>query len=565
MSTDFFSSAFNASFRQWLGSRRWFGGKGRAIVGIEGEDFIPLRPDGSGLMLIQVEYTVGEPDSYLLPLMIVEGADAERLAANTPDAVIHRFDRAAGPLARTLFDALADRGFVRWLLEIVAGRQPLVAPADLPAELRELMSPSGSFSCWADSRLKAILASDAAALEPILGQGDQSNSCIPYGKKLILKLFRRLAPGVNPDLEIGRFLTQSAEFPNVPPMLGALEYRPPQGEPLTLGVLQQFVEGRSAWDFTLESLRGYFDRLATLPVEAWPRPQTAFQPDTQSLEPGRGAISAHSFWALAAQEPVATAEALTGDYLRSAALLGQRTAELHLALASNTDEPNFAPEPFTKKHQDELRWSMRDLTARTCELLRQRLPHLPAALGPAARAVEESQTALLARFDELGAGLIDAQRQRVHGDYHLGQVLYTGRDFAIIDFEGEPARSLEWRRSKRSPLVDVAGMLRSYHYAASQVFFKRRAASPNDPALESSLRGAADAWYAWSAAAFVRAYRITAGAGRFLPRAAADCDRLLTLFVLEKAVYELAYELNNRPDWVEVPLRGLLSSLGRTA
>ena len=286
--------------------------------------------------------------------------------------------------------------------------------------------------------------------------------------------------GVNPDLEIGRFLTQTAEFRHVPPMLGALQYQPPMGDTLTLGILQQFVEGQSAWDFTLESLTAFFDRVTGFPIESWPTSQAAFQPAAETTRIAGGGVdgkdgeNARSLWALATREPVGAAETLAGDYLRSAALLGQRTAELHLALGSNMDEPEFAPEPFTEKHQDTLRWSMRNLTARTCELLRERLPHLPAGLGPAARAVENSQPVLLARFDELGARLIDAQRQRIHGDYHLGQVLYTGRDFAIIDFEGEPARSLEWRRSKRSPLVDVAGMLRSYHYAASQAFFKRR-------------------------------------------------------------------------------------------
>jgi maltose alpha-D-glucosyltransferase/alpha-amylase len=259
------------------------------------------------------------------------------------------------------------------------------------------------------------------------------------------------------------------------------------------------------------------------------------------------------------------ADTLAGDFLRSAALLGRRTAELHLALASNSELPNFAPEPFTEKHQDELRWSMRDLTARTCELLRQRLPQLPKAIEPAAQAVQDRQSELLARFDELGGGPIDAQRLRVHGDYHLGQVLYTGSDFAIIDFEGEPARSLEWRRSKRSPLVDVAGMLRSYHYAASQALFRQLGAKPAGTATDEQLRAAADAWYLWAAAAFIGAYRATATAGQFLPKSPDDCDRLLVLFILEKAVYELAYELNNRPDWVEVPLRGLLSLLGPAA
>ena len=252
---------------------------------------------------------------------------------------------------------------------------------------------------------------------------------------------------------------------------------------------------------------------------------------------------------------------LVGDYLSHAGLLGQRTAELHLALAGESELPEFSPEPFNDKYQQSLRWSMRDLAARTCELLRQRLPQLPAAVQPTAREVLSAEPRMLTRFDELAAGPIGAQRIRCHGDYHLGQVLWTDGDFTIIDFEGEPARSLAERRAKRSPLVDVAGMVRSFHYAASQALFGQLRQQPAQATLPA-LRGAADVWYLWATSAFLRAYRQTASAGRFLPRAAADCERLLSLFMFEKAVYELAYELNNRPDWVEVPLRGLSGLLG---
>jgi maltose alpha-D-glucosyltransferase/alpha-amylase len=256
------------------------------------------------------------------------------------------------------------------------------------------------------------------------------------------------------------------------------------------------------------------------------------------------------------------AEPLVGDELRKMALLGRRTAELHLALASDTEQARFVPEPFTEKQQQSLRWSMRDLASRTCELLRQRLPQVPADVQPAARQVLSQEARLLARFDEIVVEPIDGKRIRCHGDYHLGQVLDLGDDFMIIDFEGEPARSLEERRAKRSPLFDVAGMIRSLHYASSQGLFQQLR-SNEQPAMEpNALREAAACWYRWSLSAFLGAYRSTAATGSFLPRSATICDRVLGLFVLEKAVYELAYELNNRPDWVEVPLSGLLELLG---
>ena len=190
-------------------------------------------------------------------------------------------------------------------------------------------------------------------------------------------------------------------------------------------------------------------------------------------------------------------------------------------------------------------------------MLRQRLDQLPEQTQADARGILACESRLLARFDAIVAEPIAARRTRCHGDYHLGQVLRADDDFIIVDFEGEPARSLAERRAKRSPLVDVAGMLRSFHYAASQALFRRLTAAGDDPARKRALRGAADAWYRWVSAGLLDAYAEVATPGDFLPRSAAHCDRLLELFMLDKAVYELAYELNNRPDWVEVPLAGL--------
>ncbi len=207
---------------------------------------------------------------------------------------------------------------------------------------------------------------------------------------------------------------------------------------------------------------------------------------------------------------------------------------------------------------------MRDLASRTFELLRQRSAQVPADAQSLARAVLAQESRLLARFDEIVVEPIDGQRIRCHGDYHLGQVIDVDNDFMIIDFEGEPGRSLDERRTKRSPLTDVAGMIRSQHYAVSQMLLPQLRDAKANAADATALRAAADCWYHWSVAAFLSAYRSAAANGKFLPRSAAVCDRLLSLMALEKAVYELAYELNNRPNWVEVPLAGLLELLGPT-
>jgi maltose alpha-D-glucosyltransferase/alpha-amylase len=552
MSTEFFAPALRSSLRQWLVSRRWFAGKARAMIRVETADLIPLPLRGRGIMLLRVEYTVGEPEIYQLPFALAEGDDAERISRDSPQAVVHRFDRGAGQTPMILADGVADPEFCRALLQLIAEGKAVASPRDLPGMLRGLAKGGGALAPWAGENLPAVMKAGAIALAPKPASADQSNSGIIYGDRLLLKLFRRVAPGVNPDLEISRFLAERGANAHVPELMGSLEHRAAQGEPLTLGVLHRFVLGAQvAWDLALERIAEYFAGLEKLTAADWPTPEGAF---------ASGADAA-TVWNLGNAEPTEQAERLGGAYLAAAERLGKRTAELHVALAADRQSPQFAPEPFTDKYQQSRRWAMRDLASRTCELLSRRIEQLPEAIRPYAQSVLESEPKLLARFDALVAEPMQAMRIRCHGDYHLGQVLYANRDFTIIDFEGEPARSLEERRTKRSPLYDVAGMLRSLHYAASQGYFRERDRRPDVGGLHDRLRGAARAWQLWAVAAFLRGYRSIADATNLMPSKPAHCERLLGALLLEKAVYELAYELNNRPDWVEVPLAGVLDLL----
>jgi maltose alpha-D-glucosyltransferase/alpha-amylase len=235
-------------------------------------------------------------------------------------------------------------------------------------------------------------------------------------------------------------------------------------------------------------------------------------------------------------------------------MLGRSTAEMHLALASGAQNPAFAPVPFDAAYQRALYDAIQRLAADAFQLLRGRLPALPDTTRSAAEAVIALEAALPGHFQPLLDSEIHTLRTRVHGDYHLGQVLYTGRDFVIIDFEGEPLRSLEERRQKQSPLKDVAGMLRSFHYAAYAALFNRPA---NDPAGVTVMEQWADAWHQWISAAFLAEYLRVAGQGNFLPNSRDNLQVLLDAYLLEKAIYELIYELNNRPDWLRIPLEGV--------
>ncbi|MDQ4129713.1 MAG: putative maltokinase, partial [Actinomycetota bacterium] len=523
-----------------LGARRWFGGKARHLQHVSIVESIPITSDGDTcyLLLLQVTYRDGEEERYVLPVAFAEEQYAERVVSDIPAAVLARL-RAPTADGRAdsgvLFDALWKREFAASLLELVARRRRV---AGSTGELQA--RPTRAFR---DLR-------GEGALEPSVMRAEQSNTSLAYGNRFVLKLFRRLQEGVNPDLEIGRFLTERTDFRNTPPVAGSIEFRPGRGgEPLTVAILQGFVPNEGdAWSYTLDVLGRYYERAMS---------ETAAQVEERLEVPQRSLAD------LAGLDLPPDAHDLVGPYLSSAELLGQRTAELHLALASNREEPAFAPEPFTTLYQRSLYQSMRTLARRTFQLMRRRLRVLGEEERASAERLLKREDFVVERFQELTTAKVLASRIRIHGDYHLGQVLNTGRDFVIIDFEGEPARPLGERRLKRSVLRDVAGMLRSFDYAAYAGLFEqieRGLVAPGGHAAE--LERWTRYWHTWVSATFLRAYLAAIGQVSLVPRDQDMLRLLLDVYLLEKAIYELGYELNNRPGWVRIPLQGVLRLIG---
>jgi maltose alpha-D-glucosyltransferase/alpha-amylase len=331
----------------------------------------------------------------------------------------------------------------------------------------------------------------------------------------------------------------------MPPVAGALEYRRPRREPMTLGVIHGFIPNEGdAWRYTVDTLEQYFETVlaqadGNQPVDA----------------PGN-----HPFEMLDVEIPSAAEEQI-GVYMESARTIGVRTAELHLALASQADDPAFAPEPFNAMYQRSLYQSTRTRLDEALRFLEKRLRHLPKHGRKDARSLLRMRDQLRGRLRQVLDRKIRATRIRAHGDYHLGQLLYTGKDFVILDFEGEPARPLGERRLKRSPLRDVAGMLRSFHYASVTALIGGRV-RPEDV---SAVQGWADSWYRWVTLAFLKSYVATVGDVSLLPKTVEERRVLLDTHLLDKAMYELIYELNNRPDWVRIPLLGILQLTGNPA
>jgi len=383
------------------------------------------------------------------------------------------------------------------------------------------------------------LRGDAGETRPsTLMSAEQSNTSIRYGDRFVLKLMRRLERGENPELEITRYLTEVAPPGSTAALGGFIEYRAGRGEPLTLAVLQEFVPNQGdAWTHALDALGTYFESAAA-----------------RDQDESRGRrLDILALLGRDLPEPIRES---IGPYLQYAGLLGRRLAELHNQFARDTSDDAFRPEPFTALTQRSLYQSLRTQARTALRLLQRNAPSLSDEVRELARQVLDREADLLRLLEEPTKRRIESLRTRRHGDFHLGQVLFTGNDFVIIDFEGEPAKSMSERKLKRSPLTDVAGLLRSYEYAAQSG--ARREAEREGLATPTEAHLArADAWTAWCGAAFLESY-LEAVSPALVPSDRDQLRDLLRAFLLDKALYEVAYELNHRPDWVAIPLRGVL-------
>ena len=398
----------------------------------------------------------------------------------------------------------------------------------------------GELAASRTQEFKQIRGPGEERLSSSVLKGEQSNTSILFGDRFILKLLRRIQPGVNPDLEIGRFLTEK-KFRHTPAVAGAIEYRRGQEDPMALAILHQFIPNQGdAWKYTLDWLTQFFQHA----VAERTKMEGFSLPSSPLLD-------------LVEQDLPSAVSEIIGPYLESARLLGQRTGEMHLALAAASGHPEFTPEPFSKLYQRSLYQSMRNLAGQVFLLLRQRLRALPEGTRPEVQKVLDQEAKILDRFRSIIDLKLTAMRIRCHGDYYLGRVLYTGKDFVIIGFEGESARPLSERRIKRSPLRDVAGMLRSFHYAVYSAFFSQRDSGLIRPEDHDFIESSAHFWRLWVSVTFLKAYLEAASKGNFIPRTKKEVQALLDIYLLEKTVYEMGYELNNRPEWIMIPIQGV--------
>jgi len=493
-------------------TQRWYAGKGVAVQRVSLVDHVEWSNEqGSWLLaLTRARSAAGDETSYFMPLSLLwEDTDEPRIHAAAPVTIAKvRQQARIGVLA----DALADEAFCNAILGAMTKEQVL-------------HSASGTFRFSRTHAFDALVSGgDGFALRSAGTPG--SNSAVRLGERLFLKIYRRLNVGISPELEIGRFLTDVAHFAHSIPVAGAIEYEDQAGERMAIGLLQGFIVNQGdGWGYTVD----YFDRF---------------------IEQQRRAVNGE-----------AVSADVHGGYLSLMRTLGLRTAQLHRALATPSNDPAFEPEAV---EADDLRaWveSVQEEGDRTLALLESRRGQLSEQSAELAESLLAAPRALAERIGTLLPQQLVAKKLRHHGDYHLGQVLVARNDFVIIDFEGEPARPFEERRRKHSPLRDVAGMLRSFSYAAEAAFVRINGQRIEERSrLEALLRD----WQSQVRGVFLASYAGEISGTGLLD----DWDSaagLLRLFEIEKALYELRYELGNRPDWAHIPLRALTKLVGSPA
>ncbi|MGA7235329.1 MAG: putative maltokinase, partial [Bryobacteraceae bacterium] len=492
----------------FLRARRWFRGASRVIRQVEIFDLIGMPASGAFIILLRVDFSEGEPEFYTLSLAI------SRETGDHREWVLARLQARDGTQGE-LYSALQNREFGDELLISILRRKRLAG------ERGELVS--------AHTRaFRALWGKDRPALEPTLSRADQDNTVLFYGDRFALKLFRKVEEGPHPEQEIGALFNE-IKFPNAAPLAGTVEYRLGNGATAVVALLHGFVrDGLPCWKYTLDHLGLFFEHAMASSASG---PTEEAQADLS-----RGVMA---------------------SYTQFVRLLGLRTAEMHLALASRREDPIFAPEPYSDFYRHGMYHGLLARLGRTMERLKFALPRLPESVRADAQSALDCQDAVRERYRYLRDQRFTAARVRVHGDYHLGQVLYTGKDFVVLDFEGDPGRPLSERRLKRSPLHDVAGMLDSFYHAAHAVLFGEAPGVIAKPESLDALEAWAKSWSKMVSADFLSAYLATPGIGELLPQNPEHIRQLDRIFLIDLALRKLGFELSHAPERIRIPAHAI--------
>ncbi len=501
------------SLIEFLQRQRWFGGKGKPLADVRLSDAVGLS-DGANprlLAFLIVEYRGGVTERYVTPLTVNPrtGPDDAKALVELPDSSTHE-----------------------WVCDGTGDADTWIRLYDAVAKERKLAGQSGCLMGRAMPQGREELAKPVREAKVL--SAEQSNTSVIFDRRVILKLIRKLDAGINPDSEVLEFLTTHTTYRDVPALLGVITYDDgitEETQPATVAVLQRFVQNvGDGWSYTLAHLVTLLDEGVKAVTERGDNLSKAVME-------------------------------ISGPFLAQIRRLGEITGGLHVALACRQEPEAFCPESISASDVERWQAGMTRHLTEVCRDLRELQPVRRSALKLTDDDVARLETACRDRFGDLQLltqGMV--VKVRHHGDYHLGQVLKTTDSFVVIDFEGEPARPIEERRAKVCPLKDVGGMLRSFNYAAHAALKQRTTVSATESGLMTEWEGAVRA-------SFMDGYRSVAKPGQtaFLPSTWEESLRVIQVYELDKALYELRYEMRNRPDWLSIPLQGILGLMGNAA
>jgi maltose alpha-D-glucosyltransferase/alpha-amylase len=515
-----------------LRERRWFLGRNRTITRVAMDDVIPLRRQDVAVLLIRVGYSDGEDEIYTIPVAVSAGEQADAFQRDHREAVLARLEFRDQSWV-LLHSALLDRAFSDELLTAVLKRS-------------KFKGTRGEMLAGHTKAFREAWSHIRSSREPQVLALDSPNTFVNLGEDFVLKLYRKVEPGTNPDRQMEEFLTERTDFAHIPKALGWLEYctrDDDEEKRTTLGLVTSYVrDATQGWQYMIDHLSLYFERALAVQNE-----------DARAKEVINGSPLT------LAQRPVPPLMAeLLGTVENIAHLLGVRTAELHEALSSHPEVQEFSPEAFTDFYRHGLYHGMLGQVGRSLDALRLRLKTLPESVRAGAQELLASEAAIRNGMFPLRDQRISGARIRIHGDYQLSNLLFTGNDVIIRNFDGPAGRPLSERCIKRSGLRDVASMIRSLHYAAHAVSFGYVPGVVKGREQAAHIDRWAEHWHEWVSAMFLQGYLETSRGMEFLPRTESEMQILLRAHLIEKALLEISYELENRPEWVRIPVEGLL-------
>ena len=501
------SESLQAALPGYLKEQRWFRSKARTITGIRLEDVASVsgEPPFYFMALVRAEYDDGGSEVYYIPLAVNPHKESDGIDPSKLISSVH-----IGSGTGDVYEATENEPFNRIALDAIEASAVI-------------KSRAGSF-VFGHTDLFSSATIPAGSIKKIAAE--QSNTSIVFGEALIMKNYRKIEEGTNPDFDLSYFLTTRTDFRNFPALHGYIEYRKAEGEEATIGMLQNYIgDADDCWEWTCGHLRGLYAFLGGLGHQKVPKRDD-------------------------------TIRAFSSEYLDQIEELGRTTARFHIALASDHKLAPFAPEAITAEDIAKWQYLLSSQIRSVMKLVVEKMPSFPESAKRELSFITVHEGALLQKVKGLRCLKDEGVRKiRIHGDYHLGQVLRRGDTFFILDFEGEPARPLTERKAKNCALKDIAGILRSFDYAAYAVLFELPQ-KKMDKLEEWGMT-----WRDLARRSFLSGYfdETAAKEVRFLPASSETLNKILSAYEMDKAIYELNYELNNRPNWLRIPIRGLLS------